>query len=216
MLLIPLFLGEPKQSTQDIPATTNNGFQSKIQPLPDAQNSVNQAPQTNVEQPNVNTGLVLKEFDQMQPIEPPPFMKEAPAPAPAVEVATPKQTEPPAAKVVAVPPVPKAVKETEKVVVKKAVEQKAPVKKAPEKKLIASGWVVQAGIFSKAENAESIAKVLRSNGHKPNVSDAQTSFGKAKRVWIGPFKNKADAQALSKKIEQQTGNGGYVAAYPFK
>ncbi len=55
-----------------------------------------------------------------------------------------------------------------------------------------SGWVVQAGIFSKPENAVAIAGILKNNGYAPNVSNAKASFGDAKRVWIGPFASKSE------------------------
>ncbi len=221
VLLIPLFLGEPKQAPQPLPEPDNiNGFQSKIQPLPDPKSIENQA--VPPKQQDNEGGLVLKKFDQLQqPIEPPPFMQEEPVPAPVEKVNAPPKLQPKPEPVVKKPPVPEKVEDVEKVAVKKpppkAVEpQKIPEKKAPTTQQATSGWVVQAGIFSKSENAESIAKVLRSNGHKPKLSEARTSFGTATRVWIGPFKNKAEAQALSKKIEQQTGNGGYVAEFPFR
>ena len=221
VLLIPLFLGEPKQAPQPIPKVDDNsGFQSKIQPLPDVQNKQNSVVQPN--QQGNEGGLVLKKFDALQqPIEPPPFMQEEPVPLPAEKVSEAPKAKPKPEPLVNTQPTPNKVETVEKAVVKKPpqkpVEPKTPPQqKAAQPKQVASGWVVQAGIFSKAENAESIAKVLRSNGHKPNLSEARTSFGKATRVWIGPFKNKADAQALSKKIEQQTGNGGYVAEFPFR
>lgn len=218
VLLIPLFLGEPKQSRparQNTAAGDGSGFQSRIQPLPDQEETADQDTQANAASTNDETGLVLKKFDKAQSQSIETKTIQAP-PTPPAEVLT---QQAPAKKVV-----PEPVKKAEPPSIEKKVV-KAPAPKPVEKAQAvvktennnaASGWVVQAGIFSKKENAESIAKVLRSNGHQPKLSEAQTSFGKAMRVWIGPFTNKADAKALSDKIEQQTGNGGYVAAYPFK
>lgn len=218
VLLIPLFLGEPKQTRptrQNIPAGDGSQFQSRIQPLPDPEELAEQKTQDDVSSSNNATGLVLKKFDEVQSQS---TVAKSIQAAPALPTKVVKQT--PAKKAAPVPDKKLATPLVEKKVVK--VLEKTPAKKKPPEQapvnnsIAATGWVVQAGIFSKKENAESIANVLRSNGHEPRLSEAQTSFGKAMRVWIGPFENKADARALSKKIEQQTGNGGYVAAYPFK
>lgn len=197
-----------------MPIGDGSQFQSRIQPLPDSQETAGQDKQKNTPSSNNETGnetgLVLKKFDKVQPqvIETKTIQA---APAPPEKIV--KQ------KAVAKKVTPQPLEQAKPVVVEKKVvkapEQKQAEKKSVDKSVV-SGWVVQAGIFSKKENAESIAKILRSNGHQPKLSEAQTSFGKATRVWIGPFANKADAKALSQKIEQQTGNGGYVAAYPFK
>ena len=109
--------------------------------------------------------------------------------------------------------------------VKKEVAVAAPKTTAPVKKpkqtqkapAITSGWAVQVGIFSKKANADAFAATLRGDGYRPKVSDAKNSSGKTnKRVWLGPFATKPEAQTISKKFEKQTGNDGYVAPYPFK
>ena len=200
VLLIPLFLGEPKQSVEKDEVPKSTAFRSKIQPLPQSQDP-NQFEKGDhdraVEQQG---GLVLKKIDTLQ-LKPAQTMRSLPQ-SQSVRTATPAPTET-AKKHVIAPKKPAPVK-----IIAKA--------KAPKDPVISTAWAVQAGIFSKRENAQSIARVLKSNGHQPKLNNTSTSFGQATRVWVGPFASKAEAQALSNIIEQQTGNGGYVAEYPFK
>jgi DedD protein len=214
VIVIPLFLGEPKYVVVEEPVPPkSNEFESKIQPLPENV----PAPQNVVESGNNETsesaGLVLKKLDNQQ------------APAsdkPEQVVIQPLRLD----KLTATAPAPKASKQPVPKAEAKAVSRKAPEKSKPVRPKtttapaqvakIKSGWAVQAGIFSKPENAQAIAQILKNNGYTPNISDARASFGKAKRVWIGPFAQKSEAQAISKRLEQKTGNGGYVAVYPFK
>lgn len=216
VIMIPLFLGEPKYVAVEEPVPPkSNKFESKIQPLPENVS----APQNVVESGNNETsesaGLVLQKLDNQQV---PTSGK------PDQVVIQPLRLD----KLNTTDPAPKASKQpvpTPKAKVK-AVTEQAPKKSKSDKSKTAtasaqaakikSGWAVQAGIFSKPENAQAIAQILKNNGYTPNISDARASFGKAKRVWIGPFAQKSEAQAISKRLEQKTGNGGYVAVYPFK
>lgn len=234
VLLIPLFLGEPKQTEREVPTGDSNTFQSRIQPLPSAEKPAKPVEPSTSEvtvqtDPDSNTGLVLKKFDQLQANRQAPATPDLAPQIPVEQQAAQNQAAQATAKPSSEPqiiapkpatPKPVAPKKVVKTAPPKTNAAPAPVRKTPIKKeptpSAKSGWVVQAGIFSKSENAKLIAKTLRSNGHKPNLSEAKTSFGKATRVWIGPFTNKAEAKKVSDTIEQQTGNGGYVAEYPFK
>lgn len=198
VLLIPLLLGEPKQATKEIVAPTNNiEFKSIIQPLPEQSLASGQS-QAELD----SSGLVLQKLDSMD------AEREIPT---ALEANQTTQTENNAGPVsvdVAIEPLKKQDKKQDK----KQPKQSAVL----VKNTIKAGWAVQAGIFSKHENATLTASVLKNKGYSPNVSATTADFGKATRVWLGPYASKKEALALSDKIKKQTGNGGYVAPYPFK
>jgi len=212
VVMIPLFLGEPKNvAVQEPVPPKSNEFESKIQPLPENVSAPQDTAGSGNNEASESAGLVLKKLDNQQTpaSDKPEQVVIQPLRLDKLDTANPG---PKASK----QPVPKA----------KAVTKQAPAQSKPEKSKTASaqipvaniksGWAVQAGIFSKPENAQAIAQVLKNNGYTANISDARASFGKAKRVWIGPFAKKSEAEAISKRLEQKTGDGGYVAAYPFK
>jgi len=221
VILIPLFLGDPKYATEEeaAPPPESGEFESKIQPLPGSAPASQDVAESGTDEVSTGGGLVLKKFDSQQaPASKQPKKAEQVVIEPLRLDTLTSQSDPvakPAKKPVAVP--------KEKVQPKKVAATKSePAKPKPATKkplqatAVKSGWAVQAGIFSKPENAEAIAGILKKNGYVPNISDARASFGKAKRVWIGPFARKSEAQSVSKRLDQQTGIGGYVAAYPFK
>ncbi len=200
VLLIPLFLGEPRNSIDVEQSEEKKQFQSKIQPLPDSEDSVAAevveqvtdslkvgSSQVTEQEP---TGLVLKKIDMSS------------------EVAEPKKVGQDTTDLTAT-----------KLKIEPAKEESSveELKQEPviENK-VTEGWALQAGIFSKKENAQSIAKILKDHDFKPNSSVADASFGEAVRVWLGPFRTKEEAQATSTKLESIIGNGGYIAPYPFK
>ncbi len=209
-ILIPFLLGEPKQMEAPAHQVASTEFQSKIQPLnrvPEAQ----QVPAVTAAQEAAdNSTLVLKKIGQIQPLD---HRTESSA-GEAVKIEplklnTLNSSNKPATKAVSTP------KPATKVAKKKPAKKPAPVAAKPA--ALKSGWAVQVGIFSQKKNAEAFAKTLRGDGYRPKISDAKTSSGKVnKRVWLGPFASKTEAKSKSKKFEQQTGNDGYVAPYPFK
>jgi cell division septation protein DedD len=198
VVIIPLFLGDPRQLVEESSVPQSTIFESKIQPLPSMGSNEESGAESRDKEIESSGGLVLKKLDDEQPEK--------------------------ASKSVTIQPLNLSKLDSSSGAIKKPVAKTAPVKVAKTKKVsstqskdkIKSGWAVQAGIFSKIENANTIAGMLKSNGYAPNISDAKASFGKAKRVWIGPFATKSEAQAVSKRLEQKTGNGGYVAVFPFK
>ena len=68
-LLIPLLLGEPKQSTQSIATSENSEFESKFQPLPETDALKTD---TGIDQnsSDPNSALVLKQADTTRAVEP--------------------------------------------------------------------------------------------------------------------------------------------------
>jgi DedD protein len=214
VIMIPLFLGEPKYAAEQEPVPPkSNKFESKIQPLPENVPAPQNVVESDSNEASESAGLVLKKLDNRQ----------APASGKSDQVVIqPLRLD----KLNTTDPAPKARKQPAPAPKAKPVVEQAPVKSKPDKPKtvpaptqvakVKSGWAVQAGIFSKPENAQAIAQILKNNGYMPNISDARASFGKARRVWIGPFAQKSEAQAISKRLEQKTGDGGYVAVYPFK
>lgn len=78
-----------------------------------------------------------------------------------------------------------------------------------------TGWVVRVGTFGEAANAARMVDLLNSKGFTGQSSISKTKSGKAlTRVWVGPFDNRADASQKLAKIEQTTGEKGFVTAYP--
>lgn len=230
-MFVPFFVGEPKQSPEQIETVEESGFQSRIQPLEMQTETLQEDQLTPLEVDD--GGQVLKKLAPQQPannnavakIETPakavdiqPLRRDgSTAPLPDKSMKKPVTKAPEKA--------PAKAPETKKSVTKAPVKKQAVPKKvasaspktsSKKSSAIRSGWAVQAGVFSKPSNADSIAKILRSKGHRPQVTNTKTSAGRAKRVWLGPYATKAEARAVSKRLEQQTGNGGYVASYPFK
>jgi len=217
VILIPLFLGEPKYvEAPDSEEPQSTSFESRIQPLPGNPVTADSEIGSNTDEAEQSGGLVLKKLDsedavgkQSEPVVIQPLrldtVTSGTTKSAKTAVAKPRVDKPRAAKQATTPPAR---------VVKKTAAPKKSTKTARE--TISSGWAVQAGIFSKSANAKAIAENLKKSGFKPNISDAKASFGKARRVWIGPFASKSEAQAVSRKLEKKIGDGGYVAAYPFK
>ncbi len=217
VIIIPLFLGEPKHAVdpESLPAKSTT-FESRIQPLPDNDPSQQNVAGADDAGDSKDEGVVLKKLDKSTTSTSKSAKKVDIQPLRLDKLITGADTAPKVEKQAVAAPTPA----TKKTAVTKASTQKASTAKESVAKKgtgdLKSGWVVQAGIFSKPENAVAIAGILKNNGYAPNVSNAKASFGNAKRVWIGPFASKGEAQAISRQLEQQTGNGGYVAAYPFK
>ncbi len=207
VLLIPLFLGEPRSDIRVVSQPqSSDGFQSKIQPLSvednaqliedDSQEPVIIAnedvviesqtqPQSNLvpsEEDQNEQGLVLQTIDSIG-------AEASTNQAPVVE---------------------------QKQVQAEVSEPKTEEAKPVQVTAIEEGWALQAGIFSKKENAKSITDILIKHNFKPNSDETEASFGTATRVWLGPYKEKSEAQAVSAKLETIIGSGGYVAVYPFK
>jgi cell division septation protein DedD len=79
---------------------------------------------------------------------------------------------------------------------------------------VKSGWIVSVGVYSKTANAESIYRELVKNKYSPSSSVINTSKGKATRVWLGPFADKANALKIKDKLKSVTGEPGLLKAYP--
>lgn len=199
VLLIPLFLGEPRNSLESIEQAQKAEFQSKIQPLPEGGERIKPEVLESLDSQTLDatdsksdnaTGRVLKTvgmpktLDAQQTAKVESTNNESVANEPKVE---PKKT------VVA--------------------KQEAPNKQAAE--VIKEGWALQVDMFSKKENAASMMKILGKHDFEPNSNLTQASFGEATRVWLGPFESKDQAEKVSAKLKAITGKDDYIVPYPF-
>ena len=78
------------------------------------------------------------------------------------------------------------------------------------------GWVVQVGLFENAKGAQKVVQDLKSKGFTPSVTVVDTNRGKATgtRVWLGPFAQRVDAAKTMSRLADQTGQAGFIRAYP--
>lgn len=73
-----------------------------------------------------------------------------------------------------------------------------PAQAASEAKPAQGGWFLQVNAFRSRSNAESEVARLKSRGHAAFVSPSGSLF----RVRVGPFPDRADAEAASGKLKQ--------------
>ncbi|BAU47302.1 sporulation protein [Sulfurifustis variabilis] len=76
------------------------------------------------------------------------------------------------------------------------------------------GWVVQVGTFSNITNAERLEDKLREQGHAVRTERITLDAGKAVRLQVGPFRDKALALKAQAQIQKEIGLQGVVLAYP--
>ncbi|MBL1277555.1 MAG: SPOR domain-containing protein [Ectothiorhodospiraceae bacterium] len=95
--------------------------------------------------------------------------------------------------------------------VKQAVAAK---KQRIEKSPKASGWVVQVGSFSSAQNAKTLRDKLRKQGNASFVENSKNTTGRVYRVRVGPLVSRKAAEKLRLKLAKASGLKGLVQAYP--
>lgn len=130
--------------------------------------------------------------------------KPAPAPAP-----RPAESGPPGA----AEPVKPAVAPVAKAAASSPPPATAPEPAKPAPKLD-QGWMVQVGTFSNADNAERLGEKLRQQGHAVRTERVTLDSGKAVRLRVGPFRDKALALKAQAQIQKEIGVQGVVLAYP--
>jgi DedD protein len=91
---------------------------------------------------------------------------------------------------------------------------KAPPKTAPAAAPATTGWVVQVGTFSNADNATRVEEKLRALGQTVRAERVTLDNGKAVRVRVGPFSDKVAALKAQDRIQKETGIKVVVLAYP--
>ncbi|MBI5040352.1 MAG: SPOR domain-containing protein [Gammaproteobacteria bacterium] len=147
-----------------------------------------------------NVGVSEDTVTAPQPAVPVPAV---PAATPAPVTATPPAAPTPAAPVVTQPaPAP-------------AVTAPAPVAKpapAPAKAL--SGWVVQLVATATKSKALALQEQLRALGYTAFVEEIKTAQGVLFRVRVGPELERANAENVRNRLEQQVHIKGIVTRYP--
>ncbi|MFL6653617.1 MAG: SPOR domain-containing protein [Sulfurifustis sp.] len=77
-----------------------------------------------------------------------------------------------------------------------------------------TGWVVQVGTFANAANASRLEQKLRAEGQPVRADQIQLETGKAVRLRVGPFRDRAGALKAQERIQKELGVKGVVLAYP--
>jgi DedD protein len=77
-----------------------------------------------------------------------------------------------------------------------------------------SAWVVQVGVFSQEVNAQALAKTLRAKGHTTFVERFAGKTSPNFRVRLGPFKDRASADALQARLKREDKLAAMVKSYP--
>lgn len=78
-----------------------------------------------------------------------------------------------------------------------------------------TGWVVRVGTFGEVDNAVRMVDLLRSQGFDGQTTVNKTKSGKSlTRVWVGPFADRDSAARKLSKIQEMTGEKGFITAYP--
>jgi DedD protein len=88
----------------------------------------------------------------------------------------------------------------------KAVTAPAPPPSAPKKPAVKSAFAVQLGSFSKTSNALGLRDKLKAKGYRAFVKTS----GSVTRVYVGPQKNRAEAEKALKKLLADTQLKGIV------
>src|SRR5581483_10168101 len=133
---------------------------------------------------------------------------EAPAPANAPSGQT---TEENKVAITRVPPPPPALTDP----VKPIPAVSAPPAPEPAKPTApSSGWVVQVGTFSNTANAARLEQKLRADGQPVRAEHVQLDSGKAVRLRVGPYRDRASAVKAQERIQKDVGVKGVVLAFP--
>jgi DedD protein len=78
----------------------------------------------------------------------------------------------------------------------------------------AKGWVVQVGVYSNADNAARVSEKLKSHGLAVSTESVKIEGGKAMRLRVGPYRERAAALKAQAQIQKEIGVQGMVLAYP--
>lgn len=163
-------------------------------------------------------------LDQASEAPPPPTRKipaTSPLPPPMPALPPPMPPEDPDVRVVPLEPsapAPAEPPKPAKIAKPAPPKEKEPAKVAPEpaattppvKSASKSSFVVQLGSFSKASNALGLRDKLKATGYKAFVKTS----GSVTRVYVGPPKNRADAEKTLEKLLADTKMKGIVVRVP--
>jgi DedD protein len=77
----------------------------------------------------------------------------------------------------------------------------------------AKGWVVQVGSFQRETNALVLRDRLREDGFDASVEQVSGDSGTLWRVWLGPVTERAEGEALERRIEDHRGSDALLMEY---
>ena len=86
--------------------------------------------------------------------------------------------------------------------------KKAPVAARPT--TTSSGWIVQVGVFSQADNARRLQERLKAKGYAVTLDPPGAPKGKTVRVEVGPYKDQAAAKSAAARIQRDFDINGIV------
>jgi len=187
VIFVPMLLDEPRESSlkaTNIPAQPEE-FSSKITPL-DEPLPIPQVP------PNNSSAVVVE---------------RTPAGASPANPASTPSTQTPGTGALAAPDQPPEPEDP-------AADIAKDMTKGANDRLTVSAWVVQLGSFSKEENALKLRDQLRAKGYTTFVESIDAKGVKVFRVRIGPELDRARAEAIREKLENELKIKGIVGRYP--
>lgn len=77
-----------------------------------------------------------------------------------------------------------------------------------------SGWIVQLASLSNKDNAMALRERLRGLGYTAFVEETKTAKGVLYRVRVGPELERANAEKLRNRLQEQVDLKGIVTSYP--
>jgi DedD protein len=185
-----------------------------------------------VQRSRVDLAVPLPPPPQIAPTRtvPPPDLLEQPSPGAALaELPEPLDapggtaSPPPSANASADPPVPAPVAEPEAPEVSTPPPENTPAEDAPpapepepaptapEDPELAV-WAVQVGAFGREENAMALREQLRAAGLPAYVDRVPGNEGVLHRVRLGPVANRAEAETLAERAQEQSGLDGIIVS----
>jgi DedD protein len=85
---------------------------------------------------------------------------------------------------------------------------------APAPAPVVSGWVIQVGAFGQEANAIALRDRLRKAGHTAFVERINVAGNAVYRVRVGPYTERADAEAQLPALSRDAGLQGRVMSHP--
>jgi DedD protein len=216
VLLAPELLSGPKRPSAATPQATESGvvrtytidFSGSGRSAPDAVGGIaEKTPARSSEKPSEKAPVSDSRLPEQKPqLGPPVLGKQATAATPGATVVRPPsaaQSVSPSPTPIPTPVEPSANSKP----VAPAEPQVPAAAHAPQArasaKAPASGWAVQLGSFSSADNAERLVKELRAHGYKAFISRSGTGSQARHRVRVGPEPDRARAEGLAQGLRRE-------------
>lgn len=243
VIFVPMLLEKPDSDLgpvgSNLPEQPDQSVQDRIEPLTLPEPPADEEPaQVVIDQaPPAAQGDITPPADAVAPNAsapiqpapgqtPPPTPTPAPAPTPTPGAEAPADTAPPAATVppaantsptptpVPAPTPPAAAPQPAQPPVAATTKPKPSVQEPVAPKPL-SGWVVQLASLASKNNALALRERLRGLGYTAFVEELKTSQGGLLyRVRVGPELERANADNLRSRLEQQVQLKGIVTRYP--